>query len=39
MLANLMVVAANPLENIDNVRKLQLVFKEGRGVSDKQPAR
>jgi imidazolonepropionase-like amidohydrolase len=35
-LADVIVVAANPLENIDNVRKLQLVFKEGRIVSDKR---
>ena len=35
-LADLIVVAANPLEDINNVRKLQLVFKEGRVVSDKR---
>jgi cytosine/adenosine deaminase-related metal-dependent hydrolase len=35
-LADLIVVGANPLEDINNVRKLQLVFKEGRLVSDKR---
>lgn len=35
-LADLIVVAANPLENIDNVRRLLLVLKEGRIVSDKR---
>jgi hypothetical protein len=30
------VLAANPLENIDNVRRLLLVLKEGRVVSDKR---
>jgi imidazolonepropionase-like amidohydrolase len=35
-LADLIVVAANPLENIDNVRRLLLVLKEGRVVSDKR---
>ena len=35
-LADLIVVAANPLENIDNVRQLLLVLKEGRIVSDKR---
>jgi imidazolonepropionase-like amidohydrolase len=35
-LADLIVVAANPLEDINNVRKLQLVLKEGRIVSDKR---
>jgi imidazolonepropionase-like amidohydrolase len=34
-LADLIVVGANPLENITNVRQLQLVLKEGRVVSDK----
>jgi imidazolonepropionase-like amidohydrolase len=34
--ADLIVVAANPLEDITNVRKLQLVPKEGRVVSDKR---
>ena len=38
-LADLIVVGGNPLENIDNVRKLQLVFKEGRVVSDKRERR
>lgn len=35
-LAELIVVGANPLDDINNVRKLQLVFKEGRIVSDKR---
>lgn len=35
-LADLIVVGANPLENIDNVRQLKLVMKEGRIVSDKR---
>ena len=35
-LADLIVVGANPLENITNVRRLQLVLKEGRLVSDKR---
>jgi imidazolonepropionase-like amidohydrolase len=35
-LADLIVVAANPLEDIDNVRRLLLVLKEGRIVSDKR---
>jgi imidazolonepropionase-like amidohydrolase len=35
-LADLIVVAANPLEDIANVRHLQLVLKEGRVVSDKR---
>ncbi|MGE5525404.1 MAG: amidohydrolase family protein [Rhodospirillaceae bacterium] len=38
-LADLIVVGGNPLENIDNVRKLQLVFKEGKVVSDKRERR
>jgi hypothetical protein len=29
-------VAADPLENITNLRRLLLVFKEGRIVSDKR---
>jgi len=36
-LADLIVVAANPLEDITNLRRLLLVFKEGRIVSDKRP--
>ena len=28
---------ANPIEDINNVRRLQLVLKEGRVVSDKRP--
>ncbi|MCC7269379.1 MAG: amidohydrolase family protein [Rhodocyclaceae bacterium] len=35
-LADLIVVGANPLENIDHVRQLKLVMKEGRIVSDKR---
>ena len=35
-LADLIVVAANPLDDITNVRRLQLVLKEGRVVSDKR---
>ncbi len=35
-IADLIVVAANPLENINHLRKLQLVFKDGRIVSDKR---
>ncbi|MGE0315259.1 MAG: amidohydrolase family protein [Lautropia sp.] len=35
-IADLIVVGANPLENINNLRKLQLVFKDGRIVSDKR---
>jgi imidazolonepropionase-like amidohydrolase len=35
-LADLIVVGANPLEDITNVRGLQLVLKEGRVVSDKR---
>ena len=37
-LADLIVVGANPLEDITNVRRLQLVLKEGRVVSDKRHA-
>jgi imidazolonepropionase-like amidohydrolase len=35
-LADLIVVGANPLEDITNVRRLQLVLKEGRVVSDRR---
>ena len=35
-LADLIVVGANPLEDITNVRRLHLVLKEGRIVSDKR---
>jgi imidazolonepropionase-like amidohydrolase len=35
-LADLIVVSANPLDDINNVRKLLLVFKEGKIVSDKR---
>ena len=34
--ADLIVVGGNPLENIDNVRRLQLVLKDGAIVSDKR---
>jgi imidazolonepropionase-like amidohydrolase len=37
-LADLIVVAANPLEDIGNVRRLLLVLKEGRVVSDRRAA-
>jgi imidazolonepropionase-like amidohydrolase len=35
-LADLIVVSANPLDDINNVRRLLLVLKEGRIVSDKR---
>ena len=35
-LADLIVVGGNPLEDIDNVRRLQLVLKDGAIVSDKR---
>jgi imidazolonepropionase-like amidohydrolase len=35
-LADLIVVAANPLEDVANVRRLLLVLKEGRVVSDRR---
>ena len=35
-LADLIVVAADPLEDITNLRRLRLVLKEGRIVSDKR---
>jgi len=35
-LADLIVVGANPLEDVNNVRQLQLVLKEGKVVSDKR---
>ena len=35
-LADLIVVEANPLEDIRNLRRLLLVLKEGRIVSDKR---
>jgi imidazolonepropionase-like amidohydrolase len=39
-IADLIVVGANPLDDINNVRKLQLVLKDGQVVSDKrQPGR
>ncbi|MCC7082239.1 MAG: amidohydrolase family protein [Burkholderiales bacterium] len=37
-IADLIVVGANPLDDINNVRRLKLVFKEGRIVSDKRGA-
>jgi len=36
-LADLIVVSANPLDNIQNLRRLLLVLKEGNVVSDKRP--
>ena len=33
-LADLIVVAGNPLDDIENLRKLQLVFKDGEMVAD-----
>ena len=38
-LADLIVVGANPLADINNVRQLQLVLKAGRVVSDKRAKR
>jgi imidazolonepropionase-like amidohydrolase len=35
-LADLIAVGSNPLADIDNVRDLRLVLKEGRVVSDKR---
>ncbi len=35
-LADLIVVRANPLDDINNIRQLLLVLKEGRVVSDKR---
>ena len=35
-IADLIVVGGNPLDDINNVRRLQLVFKDGRVVSDKR---
>ena len=35
-IADLIAVAANPLDDIDNVRQLQLVLKAGRVASDKR---
>ena len=35
-IADLIVVAANPLDDINNLRQLQVVIKEGRIVSDKR---
>jgi imidazolonepropionase-like amidohydrolase len=34
--ADLIVVGADPLESIANLRQLRLVFKDGRIVSDKR---
>ena len=36
-IADLIVVGGNPLEDINNVRRLQMVFKDGVLVSDKRP--
>jgi imidazolonepropionase-like amidohydrolase len=36
-LADLIVVSANPLENISNIRKLKLVLKDGKLVDTKTP--
>ena len=38
-IADLIVVGDNPLANVDNVRKLQLVIKDGVVVSDKRSKR
>ena len=38
-LADLIVVGGNPLEDIQNVRQLRLVLKEGVVVSDKRERR
>jgi imidazolonepropionase-like amidohydrolase len=38
-IADLIVVGANPLEDINNVRRLQLVLKDGRIVTDKREKR
>lgn len=35
-IADLIVCGSNPLEDINNVRRLQLVIKDGRIVSDKR---
>ena len=35
-LADLIVVAGNPLEDIENLRNLVLVLKEGRVVTDQR---
>jgi len=37
--ADLIVVGANPLDDINNVRKLQLVLQNGEVISDKRRAR
>ena len=34
--ADLIVIGGNPLDDVNNVRRLQLVFKDGRIVSDKR---
>lgn len=38
-LADLIIVARNPLEDIDNIRALEMVFKEGQLVVDKRKER
>ena len=35
-IADLIVVEANPLDNIHNVRRLAMVFKDGRLVADRR---
>ena len=37
-IADLIVVGGNPLEDIHNVRRLQMVFKDGKLISDKRRA-
>ena len=37
-LADLIVVAANPLDDINNLRGLRMVIKDGRVVTDKRGA-
>jgi imidazolonepropionase-like amidohydrolase len=36
--ADLIVIGGNPLEDVNNVRRLQLVFKDGRIITDKRKA-
>ena len=36
-LADLIVLSADPLENISNVRKLKMVFKSGKLIETGQP--
>ena len=37
-IADMIVVGGNPLDDINNVRRLQLVIKDGRIISDKRLA-